>query len=109
MLIFCFCALSLAVGLGAFLAAGLFRRAALVHGSAGLAGLGALALALRRGSLGGPFAWDAMVLAGAAALGGVVLFGLGWKRRTRPGLLVTLHAMAGGLAYLLLAGFVLGR
>ena len=109
MLFFGFCALSIAVGLGGALAAGRFRRAAVAHGVAGLAGLGAITLALDHGGFRGAFAWDAVVLAAGAALGGIVLYGLGRGRRARPGLLVTLHAMAGGLAYVLLAGFVFGH
>ena len=71
--------------------------------------MGVLASALRRGSFGGPFAWDMVVLAGGAAFGGIILYALAHRRRPRPGLLVALHATAGGLAYLLLAGFVFGR
>ncbi len=95
--------------LGAFLAAGHLRRAALLHGAAGLAGLLALCLAMARGSPRGPFAWDALVLLVAAFAGGLALYGLSLRRRRPPGLLVLLHATAGGLATLLLSGFVLGR
>jgi hypothetical protein len=104
-----FCLLSLAVGLGACLVAGRLYRAALVHGLAGLGGLAALCVALARGALRGAVALDTAVLLAAAALGGVVLYALGRARRPRPGLVVLLHAMAGGLAYLLLAGVALRR
>ncbi len=104
-----FSLLCVAVMLGACLLAGRLYRASLLHGAAGLAGLVAIGLALSRGSLRGPFAWDALVLLAAAGAGGVVLYALARRRLPRPGLLVMLHATAGGLATLLLAGFVFGR
>ena len=109
MLLFGFAALCITVALGTFLAAGRLLRAALLHGSAGLAGLAALSLALSRGMLSGPFAWDALGLVAAAFAGGLLLYGLARQRKPRPGLLVFVHAMAGGLGTLLLAGLVLGR
>ncbi len=109
MLVLGFCVLSLTVALGACLAAGRFTRAALLHGGSGLAGLAAIALAVWRGTLRGPFAIDALVLLTAAFCVGAVFYVLALKRRPRPGLAVLLHGMAGGLAYLLLAGFVFGR
>lgn len=110
MLILAFAALSLGVVLGALLLAGRRRRRlAPVHGLAGLTGLACLAFALWRGALHGPFALDALGLAAAAFAGGIWIYTLASRRLPRPGLLVALHAMAGGLAYLLLAGFVFGR
>ena len=109
MLSWAFVAFSAAIGLGLALIAGRLRRAAPVHGSMGLAGLALLAASLWRGPQHGAVAWDALVLAGAAACGGAAIFCLGRARRPAPGLLILLHATAGGLAYLLLAGFVLGR
>ena len=109
MLTLSFCALCLTVTLGTFLAAGHLRRAALLHGAAGLAGLVAFWIALSHAAIGGPFAWDGLGLVAAAFAGGVVLYVLARRRRPRPALLVFVHAVAGGLGTLLLAGFVLGR
>ena len=100
--------LSLAVPLGGLLAAGRARSWALAHGALGAAGAVALILALRGGHPSGLFAWDAMALLIGAAAGGLGLATL-WRRSRRPALIVFLHASAGGLAYLLLAGFVLGN
>ena len=108
MLILCFAVLSGTVFLGGLLLAGRARRLAIVHGASGAVGALALGLALRGGALRGPFAWDALGLAGLALLGGLGLAFI-WRRGRRPGLVVFLHASAGGLAYLLLAGFVFGR
>ena len=109
MLVLGFCALSLGVALGACLLTGRFYRVALVHAAAGLTGLVAIAASMRQGGLRGPFAWDALVLLAAAFAGGLFLYGLRYRRRPRPGLVVALHATAGGLAYLLLSGFVFGQ
>ncbi len=98
-----FALLSLTVLLGACLLAGRLYRARLVHGLCGAAGLAALLLAFRAGTLSGPFAADALGLAAAALLGGIYLA----LRGRGTGLVVLLHGLAGGLAYLLLAGFVL--
>ncbi len=99
--------LSLAVGLGSLLLAGRARRGAIIHGVAGGAGLGVLAVAWRAGVPHGPVGWDVLGLLVAALAGGLCLATV-WRRGRRPGLAVFLHAMAGGLAYLLLAGFMLG-
>ncbi len=109
MLFSAFLVFSAAVALGLALLAGRFRRAALVHGAAGLTGLALLAASLWRGAPRGPFAWDALVLAALAATGGTLIYLLTRAKRSTPGLLIMLHATAGGLAYLLLAGFVFGR
>ena len=109
MLAFSFLSLCFAVALGAFLAAGRLRQLALPHGAAGLAGLAALSLALSRGTLRGPFAWDALGLVAAAFAGGLLIYALAYRRKPRPGLLVFVHAIAGGLGTLLLAGFVLAQ
>jgi hypothetical protein len=104
-----FAILSLTVGLGACLAAGRLHRMALIHGLSGAAGLVFLLLALRAHALRGPFATDAAALAGLALLGGGALAAFTWRGLARPALVVLLHGLAGGLAYLLLAGFVLNR
>ncbi len=109
MLILSFYALCLTVALGAFLAAGYLRRAALLHAASGLTGLAALWVAVSRARLSGPFAWDALGLVAAAFAGGGLLYVLARRRKPRPGLLVFVHAIAGGLGTLLLAGFVFGR
>ncbi len=109
LLVWAFLAFSVAVALGLALLAGQPRRAALVHGAMGLAGLALLAVSLWRGAPRGPFAWDALALASAAACGGALFHGLARAGRRAPALLIPLHATAGGLAYLLLAGFVFGR
>ena len=108
MLVLSFGALCLTVALGALLASGRLRRAALLHGAAGLAGVVALWIAVSRARLSGPFAWDTLGLVSTAFAGGVLLYALACRRRLRPGLLVFVHAIAGGLGTLLLAGFVLG-
>ncbi len=105
MLVLCFAALSVTVLLGGLLAGGRARRLAIVHGALGALGTVALGLALRRSTLSGPFAWDALALAVAALAGGLAIWTF-WRRGRRPGLVVFLHASAGGLAYLLVAGFV---
>ncbi len=105
MLAMCFAALSVTVLLGGLLVAGWARRLAVVHGAFGAMGTVALGLALRRAALHGPFAWDAFALAVAALAGGIAMWTV-WRRGRRPGLVVFLHASAGGLAYLLVAGFV---
>ena len=101
----CFAALSVTVVLGGLLAAGRARRLAVVHGALGASGTLALGLALRRAALHGPFAWDGFALAVAALAGGLAMWTF-WTKGRRPGLVVFLHASAGGLAYLLVAGFV---
>jgi hypothetical protein len=109
MLIGCLAALSLAVLLGACILAGVLRRGALVHGFSGALGLTFLVLAWRQAELSGPFAGDAVVLLGAGLCGGLLIGVLHRLGRPSPGLLLFLHASAGGLAYLLLAGFVFRR
>ncbi len=106
-MLICFALLFTAVLLGGLLVSGRARRFALLHGGCG--GLGALALlqALTARELSGPFATDAVVLVGLAFAGGLGLATL--SRQTRPGLVVFLHASAGGLGTMLLAGFVFHR
>ncbi len=101
----CFAAFSVTVLLGGLLTAGRARRLAVVHGALGALGTVALGLALRRAALSGPFAWDGFALALAALAGGLAMWTF-WRKGRRPGLVVFLHASAGGLAYLLVAGFV---
>ena len=103
MLTISFALLSLTVALGALFLTGRAFQAALVHGGAGAAGLATLGLALRAGHLHGQFAWTVFGLLAAALCGGITL-----AVRGRSALVVFLHAMAGGVAYLLLAGLALG-
>ncbi len=109
MLAFSFAILSLTVILGACLVAGRLYRAAFVHGGSGAAGLLLFLWVLKAGGIGGPFAIDAAVLLAAALGGGVTLWALSRSGRGRPALVVFLHASAGGVAYLLLAGFLFGK
>ena len=109
MLVTSFAFLSLAVLLGALLLAGLLQRASVIHGGSGLLGLACLFLAWRQARLSGPFALDAIVLLAGGLCGGGLIAILHRQGRPPPGLLLFLHASAGGLAYLLLAGFVFGR
>jgi hypothetical protein len=106
-LLISFALLSIAMLLGGLLVSGRARRWTVLHGGCG--GLGALALAVAMGNkaLSGPFATDALVLVGLAFAGGLGLATL--ARGSRPALVVFLHATAGGLGTLLLAGFVLHR
>ncbi len=108
MLVGCFVALSLAVAIGGFMLAGRFSRLAILHGAAGATGVLLLGLAWRHAALRGPFALDSLVLAAAALCGGLVVAALKYLGRPAPGLLLLLHGAAGGLAYLLLAGFIFG-
>jgi len=103
-----FVILSFTVALGAYMFARRPPPLPIVHGVSGAAGLAVLILAFRRHALGGPFAWDAAVLLAAGLCGGLAIATLKWRGRPTPGLLLLLHATAGGLAYLLLAGFVFG-
>jgi hypothetical protein len=109
MLGLCFAILSLTVLLGLCLLAGRLYRAATIHGLGGGIGLVLLLSVLRRGGLAGPFAVDSAVLLAGAFAGGLTLWLLSRRGRARPQLLIFLHATAGGLAYLLLAGFAFGR
>ena len=108
MRILCFLALSVTMALGGLLLAGRARRWTLLHGVCGAVGAASLVLALGSGALNGTFALDAAVLAVLALAGGLSLATI-WRRGRRPGLVVFLHASAGGLAYLLLAGFIFTR
>jgi hypothetical protein len=108
MLLGSFVALSLAVVIGGFMLAGKLSRLAILHGAAGATGLLLLILSWRHAALRGPFAMDALVLAAAALCGGLVVATLNYLGRPAPGLLLLLHGAAGGLAYLLLAGFIFG-
>ena len=77
------------------------RVLGLIHGKLGAVGLGLAALAMRAGTLRGPFAWDRLgLLAAALLLGAAIYF-------CRPQGAIVLHAMLGGIGYLLLAGFAL--
>ena len=109
MLTYCFILLSIAMVLGGCLLAGKLGRLAVVHGAAGAAGLVLLVVAWRHARLSGPFALDALVLLAAGFCGGLLIATLKWRQRPAPGLLLILHATAGGLAYLLLAGFLFGH
>jgi drug/metabolite transporter (DMT)-like permease len=109
MLLVAFTLLSLAVLLGLCLLAGRLHRASIVHGAAGAAGLLCLVLAWRQSALSGAFARDAIVLLAAGLCGGLQIAVLKRAGRASPGLLIFLHASAGGLAYLLVAGFAFGR
>jgi chromate transport protein ChrA len=106
MLILCFSLLSLTVLLGASLLAGHFRRFAWVHGAIGALGSIALAFAswhaLGLGKIGGA----SLALLAVGLCGGVLIAVLQWRGRPAPGLVLFLHAIFGGLAYLLLAGIV---
>ncbi len=104
-----FALLSIAVPLGGLMLAGKLQRLAILHGLAGAAGLALLILAWRHAQLQGPFALDALVLLAGALCGGLLIAALIWRKRPIPGLILALHAAAGGLAYLLLAGFVFGH
>ena len=103
MLAISFALLSITVALGALFLTGRLRRAALVHGVAGAAGVLALVLASRAGVLHGQVGWAVLGLLAAALCGGVAMAVWG-----RAGLIVFLHAFAGGVGYLLLAGVILG-
>ena len=96
-----FAVLSLAVALGALLLAGQARRAAPVHGWCGGLGTVSVCLAAFFGRLHGPFGVAVIGLLLAALCGGLLVW-RGW----RSGLVVFLHVMAGGVAYLLLIGVV---
>ena len=109
MLVVSFTLLSLAVVIGGFMLAGRLYRVAVVHGALGGFGLAALFFAWKQARLSGPFAIDALVLLALAFAGGLGMAALHWRGRPSPGLLLFLHASFGGLAYLLLAGFVFHR
>ncbi len=109
MLVTSFAFFSLAVLMGALLLAGRLQKAPVVHGASGAIGLALLIRAWWRGILSGPFALDAIVLLSAGFCGGLLIALLHRQGRPSPGLLLFLHASAGGLAYLLLAGFVFGH
>jgi hypothetical protein len=108
MLMVCFAILSMTVGLGAVLVAGRRGWLAMIHGVSGAAGLAVLALAFRRGLLNGKLALDVLVLLAAGFCGGLLMASYGWRRRRPPGLVLLLHAFAGGVAYLMLFGFAFG-
>ena len=99
-----FALLSLAVVLGALLLGGQALRARPVHGLLGAAGVAAACLAALQGGLRGGFGGAVLGLLLVALCGGVVLW-----RGGRLGLVVFLHVMAGGVAYLLLIGVVFPR
>ncbi len=83
------------------LLAGGARRAAPMHGLCGAAGAVAACLAAMRGGLHGTFSGAVLGLLLAALCGGLFVW-RGW----RSGLVVFLHVVAGGVAYLLLIGAV---
>ena len=89
------------MALGALLLAGLARRAAPVHGLCGAAGAVSACLAAFHGGLHGAFGGAVVGLLLAALCGGLFVW-RGW----RSGLVVFLHVVAGGVAYLLLIGVV---
>ena len=98
-----FAFLSVTLVLGALLLSGQARGVAPIHGLLGLAGAVAVVLAAWRGGLHGAFATIVLVLL-LGGLGCGVLLWRGW----RAGLVLFVHVMAGGLAYLLLVGVVFG-
>jgi hypothetical protein len=109
-----FAALSLAVGLGMWLAAGAPGRAdlprwkiGLAHGIAGAGGVLALLVAWG-GSVPGTFAKDALALlvVGLIVGAGMALFAA--RSGRLPMAAVAIHAALAGIGYLILAGFVLG-
>jgi hypothetical protein len=109
MLAVSFVILSATVGMGAYLLARGRPGLPMLHGASGAAGLVALVLALRGHALSGVFAQDAAWLLAAGFCGGLAIAIFKARGRPAPGLLLLLHATAGGLAYLLLAGFVFGH
>jgi len=108
MLIVCFAILSVTVSLGAVLVAGRRGWLPIIHGVSGAAGLAVLALAFRAGALSGKLGVDILVLLAAGFCGGLLLASYGWRRRRPSGLVLLLHAFAGGVAYLMLFGFAFG-
>jgi len=104
-----FVILSATVAMGAYLLARGCPGLPVAHGASGAAGLIVLVLAFRRGAMAGVFAQDTAWLLAAGLCGGCAIAAFKWRGRPPPGLLLFLHATAGGLAYLLLAGFVFGR
>ena len=88
--------------LGALLLAGQVPRAGVLHGTLGAAGTVAACVAVWDGRLPGSFGGAILGLLVAALCAGVLLW-----RGARAGLVVFLHVMAGGVAYLLLVGAVL--
>jgi len=109
MLTISFIILSATVAMGAYLLARGYPGLPIVHGASGAAGLLALVLAFRAHALSGVFAQDAAWLLAAGLCGGIAIATFKARGLPTPGLLLLLHATAGGLAYLLLAGFVFGR
>jgi hypothetical protein len=104
-----FVILSATVAMGGYLLARGRPGLPILHGASGAAGLVALILALRGRALSGVFAQDAAWLLGAGLCGGLAIATFKARGRPVPGLVLLLHATAGGLAYLLLAGFVFGH
>jgi hypothetical protein len=108
MLAIAFVVLSATVAMGAYLLVRGRPGLPILHGASGAAGLAALVLALRGRSMG-IFAQDAAWLLAAGLCGGLAIATFKARGRPTPGLLLVLHATAGGLAYLILAGFVFGH
>ncbi len=104
MLILSFALLSAGVCLGLTLLGGRWRRMAVVHGWLGGLGLAAFWLGFRAMKHPSVFGWDVAFLLAGALAGGLSLAYV-WAQGRRPGIVVFLHASAGGMAYLLLAGF----
>jgi hypothetical protein len=106
MLAIAFAILSATVAMGAFLLVRGRPGLPILHGGSGAAGLACLVVALRAKTLSGVFAQDAAWLLAAGLCGGLAIATFKARGRPTPGLVLLLHATAGGLAYLLLAGFV---
>ena len=79
----------------------------ITHGLIGAIGITALILAWFEGDLLGKSALDALILLGAALLGGLTIATLAWRRGRVPGALIATHAAIAAFGYLLLAGFIL--
>jgi hypothetical protein len=106
---FSFAFLSCTVVLGFYLWTNRTKRLGIVHGSCAAAGLLTLALAMRRHPVAGVLAQDAIWLIGLGFCGGLFIAWQAFHGRAVPGLAFLLHATAGGLGYLLLAGLVFGH
>ncbi len=109
MLAIAFVILSATVAMGAYLLARGRPGLPILHGASGAAGLVLLVFALRAKALSGVFAQDAAWLLAAGLCCGLGIATFKARGRPTPGLLLLLHASAGGLAYLLVAGFVFGH
>ncbi len=114
MLVGAFVLLSLAAGLGLYLAGtnpadrGGFGHWPIVHGNLGGAGVLALLLAWHEGTLHGTFGGDAVVLVGGALVVGLVIAWFGWRDRPVPLAVILVHGALAGIGYLIVAGFALG-